>query len=64
MEFTQHPEKKGKTPMIQKYDPLLTKVRKENRKYRKSQVRNDELQEFIENKIGKKLAVLNDCKTR
>ena len=64
VEFTQHPEKKGKTPMIQKYDPLLTKVRKENRKYRKSQVRNDELQEFIENKIGKKLAVLNDCKTR
>ena len=64
VEFTQHPEKKGSTPMIQKYDPLLKKARKEIRKYRKSQVRNDELQGFIENGIGKKLAVLNDCKTR
>ena len=64
VEFTQRPERQGSTPMIQKYDPLLTKTRKQIRKYRKSQVRNDELQEFIENGIGKKLAVLNDCKTR
>jgi hypothetical protein len=32
--------------MIEKYDPILTKVRGENRKYRKSQVRNNELQEI------------------
>ena len=32
--------------MIEKYDPILTKVQGENRKYRKSQVGNDELQEI------------------
>ena len=30
--------------MIEKYDPILTKVQGENRKYRKSQVGNDALQ--------------------
>ena len=33
--------------MIEKYDPILTKVRGENKKYRKCQVvGNDELQEI------------------
>ena len=39
--------------MIEKYDPILKKVRGENRKYRKSQVRNDELQEIVKNGLGK-----------
>ena len=37
--FPQLPEREGSIPMIDKYDPILTKVRGENRKYRKSQVR-------------------------
>ena len=62
--FPQRPEREGSIPMVEKYDPILTKVRGENRKYRKSQVRNDELQEFVKNGFGKELAVLKDCKTR
>ena len=62
--FPQLPERQGSIPMVEKYDPILTKVRGQNRKYRKSQVRNDELQEFVKNGFGKELAVLKDCKTR
>ena len=41
----------------------MTKVRGENKKYRKSQVGNDELQEIVKNGLGKNLAVLKNCKT-
>ena len=62
--FPQLPERGVSIPMIEKYDPILKKVRGENRKYRKSQVRNDELQEIVKNGLGRNLAVLKDCKTR
>ena len=45
-------------------EPAVNKIRKIVRKFRKSPVKNDQLQKSVKLKFGKELTLMLDCKTR
>ena len=52
------------TSLSKTIEPVITKVRVIVRKFRKSPVKNDCLQEEVKKKFGKELNIMRDCKIR